>query len=124
VLAKASIATIGLPLDAEIWSHRGSFSNGKHMLAHQAAQDTTAGWMLVWINQRASRAILLPAMAYHASETAAQAAKARALSIADRLRVLMEELKELNERDPGSLGGRHDPSDRCHAVVPRTIIRE
>jgi hypothetical protein len=51
------------------------------------------------MNKRASRAILLPKVADNSTEAAAQAPKARARSIADRLCVLLELANELSERD-------------------------
>jgi hypothetical protein len=101
VWMNASISTIRLPFDDDVWRRRGPNSSGQHTFAHRAARDTIAGWILVWMNKRASRAILLPAVADDATETAVQVAKARAQSIADRLRVLLEEVNELDQRDPG-----------------------
>jgi hypothetical protein len=101
VWMNASISTIRLPFDPEVYRRRGPNNCGQHIDAHRAARDTIAGWILVWMNKRASRAILLPAVADDATTTAAQAAKARAQSIADRLRVLLEEVNELDQRDTG-----------------------
>jgi hypothetical protein len=111
----ASIATIRLPFDSVIWRRRGPSSDGQHTFAHRAARDTIAGWILVWMNKRASRAILLPAVADDATETAAQAAKARSQSIADRLCTLLEETNELDQRDPG--GGVSGMINQTAAMV-------
>jgi hypothetical protein len=107
----ASIATISLPFDTEVWRFRGPHLRGpfridQHTMAHQASRDTSAAWLLVWMDTRASRAILLPAVADDATETAAQAAKTRAHSIANRFGALLKTVNELDERDPGmGVGG-------------------
>jgi hypothetical protein len=103
VWMNASIATIRLPFNDDVWRRRGPNSSGQHAFAHRAARDTIAGWILVWMNKRASRAILLPAVADDATTTAAEAASARAKSIADRLRVLLEEVNKLDQRDTGNV---------------------
>jgi hypothetical protein len=104
VWMNASISTIRLPFNDNVWRRRGPNSCGQHTFAHRAARDTIAGWILVWMNKRASRAILLPAVADDATtETAAEAAKTRAQSIADRLRVLLEEVNQLDQRDTGGV---------------------
>jgi hypothetical protein len=103
VWMNASISTIRLPFNDDVWRRRGPNSCGQHLFAHRAARDTIAGWILVWMSKRASRAILLPAVADDATTTAVEAAKARAKSIADRLRVLLEEVNELDNRDTGGV---------------------
>jgi hypothetical protein len=102
----ASIATILLPFDSQVWRRRGPSSNGQHAFAHRAARDVIAGWILVWMNKRASRAILLPSASDDSSsetvtQTPDQAALARVQSIVDRLRALLEEVDAHDERDPG-----------------------
>jgi hypothetical protein len=106
----ASIATIRLPFDPEVWRLRGlsrrPFGGDQHTMAHQASRDTSAAWLLVWMDTKASRAILLPAMADDTTETAAQAAKARAQSVANRYCALLRIVEDLDERDPGmGVGG-------------------
>jgi hypothetical protein len=98
----ASVITFLLPFDTDIWSRRGSSNSRQHGFAHRAASDLIQGWMLVWANKRASRAILLPVVADDSTETrtAAQVAKTRAQSIANRYRVVMEMAEHLEERDP------------------------
>jgi hypothetical protein len=98
----ASIITILLPFDSDIWSRRGSSNSRQHTYAYRAASDLIQGWELVWANKRASRAILLPAVADDSTETrtAAQVAKTRAESIANRYRGVMEISEHLGERDP------------------------
>jgi hypothetical protein len=98
----ASIITILLPFDSDIWDHRGSSNSRQHVYAYRAASDLIQSWMLVWANKRASRAILLPTFADDSTETrtAAQVAKTRAYSIANRYRIVMEIAEQLGERDP------------------------
>jgi hypothetical protein len=113
----ASITTILLPFDTDIWSRRGSSNSRQHGFAHRAASDLIQGWMLVWANKRASRAILLPVVADDSTETrtAAQVAKTRAQSIANRYCVVMEMAHHLGERDPeNAVGGL---TSLCAAMV-------
>lgn len=104
----ASIATIRLPFDPEVWRLRGAppSCSQQHTMAHRASRDTSAAWLLVWMDTRASRAILLPAVADDGTEMEAQAAKTRALSIANRDCALLRTVEDLDERDPGmGVGG-------------------
>jgi hypothetical protein len=111
----ASLETMRLPFDDIIWSRRGPYGNGQHTYAHRAARDTIAGWILVAMNKRTSKAVLMPTVVVGGGDdeggdddvttgttTAAQAAaaKARSQSIADRLRKFLHDTSGKDERDP------------------------
>jgi hypothetical protein len=55
----ASIATISVPFDSEVWNLRSPhrrvpFASDQHTMAHQASRDTSTVWLLVWMDTRAS----------------------------------------------------------------------
>jgi hypothetical protein len=92
----ASIATISLPFDSEVWSLRGHHRGGPFAISHhtmvlKASRDTSTVWLLVWMDTRASLRRL---------KMAAQGAKKRAQSIANRFCALLKTVKELDQRDP------------------------
>jgi hypothetical protein len=89
----ASVITILLPLASDVRSSGSSL----YAFAHRAAHDVIEQWSHVWANRQASRAILLPAVADGATETAAQAAKARAQSIGDRYCLILERAHVLDD---------------------------